>query len=389
MILNLTGPVGLRHRTQPVRNLQDDQWNVIAMLEKIDFSQGGNRNHPTNPPLAAGPDGQCPPALMEAIWTFQGHWRAEGLTQDGVVDPGGKTLRKLNELAFSPGAHLGGPIFVHQGIEVRQGNPPELTQRHILRLRVINPWRQDDRYTELIIEPRVHEFLFQLRKDGSVFWVGATVPVGIVDFSRVQVFFHPTVVQSGIVKAADADYPAFGGGWSGNMQRYVATEGGQLAAARLMALIVPFTTMAALGGNPAHNMFSARPLDTLMAVMGALQATFLGPSAGLPTLASVGVASFSNGIMALRRFLQDLAPHGLVREVTDLDSPWITSEPKALTPAPGAVSKCYTQVALPNPPVGWVHLSAQSLADVNPKLQTHGKIGEMAFYMAMMTSVIL
>jgi hypothetical protein len=30
-------------------------------------------------------------------------------------------------------------------------------------------------------------------KDGAVFWVGAAVPFGTTDFTKIQVFFHPTV----------------------------------------------------------------------------------------------------------------------------------------------------------------------------------------------------
>src|SRR6185369_3546011 len=103
------------------------------------------------------------------------------------------------------------------------------------------------------------------------------VPLGTTDFTRIQVFFHPTVVQgfppNQVVHARDVDYPAFSGGWSGSLQRYVALEGGQLAAARQVAMLVPFTTMAALGGGRA-NMFTTDPVATLSYITAEIQATF-------------------------------------------------------------------------------------------------------------------
>jgi hypothetical protein len=141
------------------------------------------------------------------------------------------------------------------------------------------------------------------------------------------VFFHPTVVQgfppNQVVHARDADYPTFTGGWSGSLQRYVAMEGGQLAGARRVAMLVPFTTMAALGGGAA-NMFTTDPVATLSFITAEVQATFdplhlLQP----PPLTAVGVASFSSGIGAMKMFINAMAPSGLVREVIDFDSPFI------------------------------------------------------------------
>jgi hypothetical protein len=242
----------------------------------------------------------------------------------------------------------------------------------------------------------IHEFLFEVTKNGSVFWVGAAVPVGTTDFTRTQVYFHPMVVQDGDVRAADTDYREFKGGWSGppgNIQRYVAMEGGQLAGARLVPLLVPFTTMGALS-NPALNMFSDRPVDTLNAIMAEIQKRII-PVSGTPSLTQVGVSSFSSGITALKLFLSAMSSSGLIKEVIDFDSFFIIGALRTLTLSPGAVSKCYTQIPPPSPQAGWVFIPTASFAGINsfpdprPDFHAHACIGFMTYWPAMLTSVIV
>jgi hypothetical protein len=235
----------------------------------------------------------------------------------------------------------------------------------------------------------IHELLFRVETDQGRFWVGAAVPAGTTDFSRAQVFFHPTVIQAGDVIAADADYPEFKGGWSGSLQRYVPMQGCQLAGAgRLLPLLVPFTTMAALG-NSASNMFSSHPVEVLNAVIAAIPDAIGVHGLPAPELAAIGVSSFSSGITAMRLFLQALVSSGLIKEITDFDSPFIVSEPKALTTLPGAVSRCYTQVAISNPPSGWLTLSPSSFSQITAFTTPHAIIGFMAYYSAMLTSAIV
>jgi hypothetical protein len=223
--------------------------------------------------------------------------------------------------------------------------------------------------------------------------VGAAIPLGTTDFTKIQVFFHPTVVQgfppNQTVHARDVDYSTFTGGWSGSLQRYVALEGGQLAGARQVTMLVPFTTMAALGGGAA-NMFTTDPVATLSHITAAIQSTFdplgfLSP----PPLTAVGVASFSSGIGAMKMFINAMSPWGIVREVIDFDSPFIVGNPAELTHSPGAASSCYTQSPRPNPPIGYKHLPASSFANlVSFNHDPHACIGWMMYYTAMLTSAI-
>ena len=274
-------------------------------------------------------------------------------------------------------------------IIVSQTNGPELTNPHEVTNQVINPLKQGDFLTEMPLNTIIQEFLFKVEKGASIFWIGAAVPLGTVDFTRVQIFFHPTVVQAGTVHAADADYPAFGGGWSRSIQRYVAMEGGQLAGARLLPLLVPFTTMGALS-DPAKNMFSVEPIEALNAVLTAIQAEVSLFPMGDVGLERVGVSSFSSGIGAMRKFIDAMKPTGTVQEVTDFDSPFIIAEPKVLTSSSGAVSRCYTQFPLPNPPIGWVYLAPNSFSQLSSfNRNPHSCIGWMMYFTAMLSSSIV
>lgn len=273
-------------------------------------------------------------------------------------------------------------------ISVTQVNPFALVAPHPVTNPVINPAMQGSFLEEMSVTGTIHELLFQVIKDGTVFWVGAAVPFGTTDFSRIQVFFHPTVIQDHVVIAADTDYPGFTGGWAGSLQRYVAVEGGQLAAVRQIPLLVPFTTMAALGGGP-RNMFTLDPVATLSHIIAAIQATFVPFGLGSPELTAVGVTSFSSGIQALRLFLNAMRSSGLVREVIDFDSPFIIGEPASLTQSPGAVSSCYTQTSIPTPPPGYRILPASSFDHLTSFSHIpHTCIGKMMYYTAMITSVL-
>ncbi len=281
-------------------------------------------------------------------------------------------------------------------IVVTQKNPSSLATAHnesqpaVVPQLVMTP-AESLRLVQIPATAEIHEFLFEVKKGASVFWVGAAVPKGTTDFTKAQVYFHPTVVQAGVVHAADADYRDFKGGWSGSIQRYVAMQGAQFAAAnKRYPMLFPFTTMAALG-DAGKNMFGDRPVATLNNVMDAIQGQMPGAPGGLSALSAIGVASFSSGIGALRSFLGNMWSSGLIKEVIDFDSPFITAEKKELTPSPpGAVPKCFTQHKLAHPPTGWVTVTENNFKGVTEfrNKGLHAQIGWLMYHQAMITSVI-
>ena len=98
--VHLDGPVGHRWNQVNVKNTQQDQERVIGLLSSIGSADGGKKEAWPSPILAGG-NGQCTPYLLSAIWDFQKHWKQRGVFKniDGVVDPGGHTLLRLNLLA--------------------------------------------------------------------------------------------------------------------------------------------------------------------------------------------------------------------------------------------------------------------------------------------------
>src|SRR5215813_14216500 len=194
-------------------------------------------------------------------------------------------------------------------IELKQTNPETLAKAHEVKRMVISPLSagplsKGGLLQETSLTTSIHEFLFEMRKDGHVYWVGAAVPKDTYDFTQAQVFFHPTVVQAGKVHATEADYPTFRGGWSAKLQRYVGLQGSQLAAARRTPLIVPFMTMAAHSGKAPAYMFASQPIETLNAIMTAVREAvnkadpfaFRKDPVGSVKVARMGVSSFSSGI---------------------------------------------------------------------------------------------
>jgi hypothetical protein len=394
MAVELDGPVGLRERRVPVRNLKPDQQKVIELLARIPVSEGGRKEAWATPP-AAGAGGACPKPLADAIWEFQLHWRdvkKEFRKIDGVVDPGGNTLRKLNALAR---ADLDGPggkkPSTIGGISVQQTLPMDKVTVHDVSVPAVAPWgMMAPLFQETVVDSRIHEMLFKVEKDGARFWVGAAVPAGTLDYTRAHLYFHPTVINGGTVHATEGDYREFIGGWSDNIYRYVPMQGGQLAAATSVTLLVPFMTMGSLSMKPTSNLFATRPVETLNALMAAVQRELWGQTKPSPTVREIGVSSFSSGISHLRNFARSMAGTGLIVEVNDFDSPFIKREPKALTRVEGAAAKAFTQVPPPNGRelAGWFYLPDHRWRNVKAYPTTHARIGFLTYFAAIMGSVV-
>ncbi len=107
----LDGPVGLRWRREKVRNLHDDQEYVIDELKSIPANLGGKQEAWATVSPAPGRDGECPGALVDAIYAFQEFWIAQGILKiaDGVCDPRGPAIRQM-ELAVSGMAFAPDPL---------------------------------------------------------------------------------------------------------------------------------------------------------------------------------------------------------------------------------------------------------------------------------------
>ncbi|BCW88446.1 hypothetical protein sos41_15850 [Alphaproteobacteria bacterium SO-S41] len=392
----LDGPVGLRNGRIPVKSTTADQIKIIGLLSNIRPVDGGQKGA-WIPPFP-GPDGVCPPALAAAILAFQKQLIKEGSIKsaDGVVDPIGATIRVMddrgNKLLIVPDGLQA--VDTIDGIKFTEMNPPDEEALGVLPRLVLAPPPPVGRLATTNISGMFWRFLFKVEKDNQTYWVGVSVPPLTTDFTRLQVFLHPTPTQNGFVIASDGDFPAFKGGWR-KVYRYMPIQGTQLAALRPMIMVVPFNRDACTNATSNKSVFATRPHATLNAIATAahLQLARRIPimsAAGTHRVREIGVTSYSSGVSFLRAFITQFNSTGLIRETLDLDSRFITSEhKKPLVRAEGARARWVSQSPLPNAPPGYFHISAERLAQIGDRTELpHSKLGFMTYNWMMRDAVV-
>jgi hypothetical protein len=391
----LSGPVGLRNGVTQVGNAPVDQGKIIGLLWRIEPANGGMKGVSTPP--APGPTKRCAPALAAAIAAFQGSWvrRGEFRVADGVVDPRGTTLRKLDALAGGGAPTPPGPTpgFIDgKVLRSQQTLPVQSTELRIPSISpasampfLVSPLARTARLAEGFAQGTVFDLLFKIEKNGALFWVGACVPAGTSDFSRAYIFFHPDTISA----TDDAAYPSFAGRWPTVRQRYVLPEGLQMAAIRAVPLIVPFMTNASRANDARTNLFAERGVETIDDILGAMQIA-IGQTGTSGSVQQIGVASFSSGVDHLARFADKLGGSGLIREQIDLDSAFMIVAHRNAPVLPGVVNWMVSQSAPPfagRP--GWLHVPQTAFHNVSTmRGDTHSQIGFMMFQTMMMLSIV-
>lgn len=401
----IDAPVGLRDGVTPVASLQRDQTKIIALLWSIDIGNGGQRGTPATPP-APGGDRQCDPLLAAAIMAFQMFWvlRGEFRRADGVVDPGGNTLRKLDALAGKPAppAPTPKPGFMDlKVLRIRQTLGKDMTDAHATQIPAVSlgslmPFlftRFDPKakLREEMAKATIHELLFEIEKDGVTFWVGAAIPAGTMDFSRAYIYFHPDTMGD----ADNRTYKNFSGRWE-EVRRYVWSQGTHMAAAKKIPLLVPFMTLASRGNTAGVNLFASQGVETISDIMTAIQMT-LGRTGKFGEIQHVGVASFSSGVDHLFRFAQKVGGSGVIREQMDFDGANIIVSHKIAPRLSGCVNWTITQNAshigvksadrVGTP--GWLYLPGEVWSEVGRGMKdVHAKIGFMMFNPMMILSAM-
>lgn len=405
----LAGPVGRRNGVA-VLSAPDDQLKVIELLDRISPANGGQSGVWSTP--RPGARYSPPSALVAAIKLFQQRWQPGGDIPkvDGVVDPDGATLRKMDALAGAPSVPLpvgpGGtnPDLIH-GMLVEQMNP-DATVPVVEKRTVLAPYIADFPAAQVPIVGVFYPFRFRIEKDGRYYWVGVAASPLTSDFTQAQIYIHPTPTQGEVTVATVGDYPRFAGGWK-KIWRYLPTIGAQMAAVRPILLIVPFMPDPARNAESPWNIFATRPAETLSAIV---TATHRELAARLPitgprqphVLSRIGVASYSSGIYFQQASLNMLAGTGLVAETFDFDSRWIVRErKKPWVSATNARATWISQWAPPKPdrngrseypqppPGSFIHIPDRQLARISPRTASaHAKIGNLAYHWMMLRSVI-
>jgi hypothetical protein len=408
-VTTLSSSVGRKSNGVAAQSLPADQEKVISLLDRISPIDGGQRGVWTRP--APGKAQQPPAALVTAIKAFQLRWIPTGEVKkvDGVVDPDGATLRQLDAKAGAsiPVGPGGTDPNLVDGIVIEQINTQAGTP-FMSSMQVLGPIFKDMPLSQITVAGAFFPFLFELRKDGHIYWVGVAAPPLTSDFTKAQVYLHPTPEQAGV---ATADYKKFKGGWRERMFNYVMRGGAQLSAIRSMLCIVPFMPDHARNPDSTLNVFATRPVETLNAIVTAThremakRIPIVGPR-GLHKLSQIGVTSFSSGIAFMRMFIGKFGESGLIAETIDLDSRWIIAERKknwvrasgaravwiaqwAPPEAPRNPPPGYRPAYPPAPQIGFTYLSAQKLERTKAwKTDAHHTIGFHGYHWAMMNSVV-
>ena len=155
--------------------------------------------------------------------------------------------------------------------------------------------------------------LFVLNANVVPNWFGVAVPDGLTDFTRPNIFFHPTPGQAGY---NDADYPTKGGQWP-KLFYYMERLGYQIAGSgRGQVVVMPFLTDAAT----STGILPANWQDIITDILQAAS-TQLQPGQPVPaSIAQVVVSSFSDGILYSHSFRATGAGlQPLLGEIWDLD----------------------------------------------------------------------
>ena len=284
---------------------------------------------------------------------------------------------------------------------------------------LVSPLRPGAKLVGASADGQMIKLRLEIQKNGETFWVGAAVPEGTTDFSRCYIYFYPDTLPN------DNGYKTFTG-WTGLETNYLEKIGAQMAAAKKMTLIVPYTTNASI--NAKHNMFASQGVETLNDIMTAIQtevshdpiAMAVGEAvkAQQGSLQAIGVASFSSGVNHVNRFVDTVGSSGLIREIIDFDAQWIKVKNRPLKPGTlvhrtspvlsSAVNWWVTQVPHPleaikgsvplssterNPltrPRGWIYIPPEAISGVPVDRivgnETHDKIGRMMFWTMMLLS---
>jgi len=286
-ILSVTirAAVGTRNGVVPLPNLNDDLATVTDLFDRISSQNGGTADVAGQWPadrttLIAQVTGQ--------IWTFQTTNQMQ--VADSAIDPGGATLRLMNQLAVDPPPVVGGPLGNYDQDYI-QRSPFFAAITSLPGTLPLVPIQGQIEYSRRLVKV----------SGSSIKWFGVVLPtpVGSTVASAVPlIFFTPTPHQH---PAEDFDYDTFLGGWPSLWDDYTDRIGGLLSVSGVnQILVLPFYKNA-LANNLGS--FLTNWQDVVAAVITAA-VNDINPYyfAGSYSFISIVSASFSNGIGVHQRF---------------------------------------------------------------------------------------
>jgi hypothetical protein len=305
--VRINAPVGIRYGKSVMANQPGDLATVTELFDRIAFADGGTREIGG---LWATDRSALIAEVTAEIVRFQTTNKRPVV--DGVIDPGGGTLKLMNQLAAepSPGALQATVMPAPDGLEEAAGpkgvfvvEPSSMPGLKPLRKLVANA-----NYVRKLV-----------RVDGSsITWYGVVVPLTASGqaMGRIpHINFTPTPIQGGYI---DGNYDSFNG-WAGLWNDYTAMIGGQLAASGAdQVLVIPFYKTSQQR-NLGDFLSSWREVISAVATaaLNAVDPYFLRDTFTFDRIVS---SSFSNGYVAHQVFnTQAVRAASMTDVIFDLD----------------------------------------------------------------------
>jgi hypothetical protein len=230
-VRSITAPVGTRNGQTVMPNRPPDVAVITDLFDRIHVANGGTAEIGG---LWATDRAMLIAEVTAQIIVFQTANKRPVI--DGVVDPGGGTLKLMNQLAASPSPTPAGGITAT--VVPAPGNWPEQVGpvgifvadvSTMPGLGTIDPTVVNSSYVRRLV-----------RVDGSsINWFGVVLPLsGAQTLGTIpHINFTPTPIQGGY---QDATYDSFGG-WGQLWADYTSVIGGQMAASGAdQVLVIPF-----------------------------------------------------------------------------------------------------------------------------------------------------
>lgn len=297
---HISSPVGIRNGQTTMPNTQADLAIVTDLFDRIPVSNGGSAE-------IAGVWSDNREALIaevtDQIIKFQ---QANGMAKgDGVIDPGGRTLKLMNQFAadrlVTPMA--GDPAWEDWGYkdlpQLSNSKAPEITWEF-----TYGPPGQ----------PRaMNTRAYECDKGLGIPHIGIAWPAGVTQPSAYLIYFHHSIGQEG------ADYAAAGVRFKKGIGDYLIgrMKGmDQIAySGKNVCMVVPEPTFAGQGAFENNEKLVTEALKEIDADLGA------GETRDLPPLL---VASYSDGLGRLNNFMNSCPNlRKAVRAVYDFDGLYV------------------------------------------------------------------
>ncbi|HEY3972066.1 MAG TPA: hypothetical protein VGM18_03625 [Candidatus Sulfotelmatobacter sp.] len=287
IIRSIAAPVGIRNGQTQMPNNPKDLSTITELFDRIPVSKGGSAEVGG---LWATERNALIDEVTAQITTFQTANARPVI--DGVLDPGGGTLKLMNEVASDPpaGAVTARVAPAPEGFKEDQG-PIGI---YVVDVNLMDGFRT--------IQPMVvgADYVRKLvRVEGSsIAWYGVVIPRACTGQGSIpHINFTPTPDQGGY---RDGTYDSFGG-WGRLWADYTSVIGGQMAASGVgQILVIPFykTSQQSNLGDFYFNwkeVVAAVITEALISFDPYLLRTDF-------TFDEIVSSSFSNGFVAHRKF---------------------------------------------------------------------------------------